>query len=498
MKMKKIAVFLLLIATVAFGQAPFGHNGGGTSGGITSATMLSAISDTNRWIGIGTTTITPKAGKTVSINKLGIGQTNPGAKLDVNGDIKLGGSDNIWLNSNWLSGDGGDEGVFVASDGKVGIGTTSPATNLQAACTLTTSPRGIMSSQHNDGTDGARLHMRKSRGTNSAPTTVAAGDMLGRLIFSGFDGTNYLEMGGISGGASGTVATTRVPTYLAFETATDAAPSVLTERMRIDNAGKVGIATTSPAARLHVVGTGTTNTTLSFLAQNLAGALGLAVDDRGYVGIGKSNPGYPLDVTGNILTPRCMTSTEVQSNTYRSYTAGNITIQSSASYNQDIIIKNNGTTPTETARFTSGGNLGIGTTAPGYWQLYVGKSAYVTDTLSAAVIVDRTTWFAGDALAALSKVKGKKENSGLIDHNSLPVILKTTISTTRLKDKDTGELMPEKYTPALKDSLKFERVKRDVAGRDVGASISVLMRAVQQLVAKSDSLTARIAKLEGN
>jgi hypothetical protein len=33
---------------------------------------------------------------------------------------------NIALGSNYLSGDGGDEGVFVASDGKVGIGTSTP------------------------------------------------------------------------------------------------------------------------------------------------------------------------------------------------------------------------------------------------------------------------------------------------------------------------------------------------------------------------------------
>jgi len=33
---------------------------------------------------------------------------------------------NIRLGSNWLSGDGGDEGIFIAADGKVGIGTFTP------------------------------------------------------------------------------------------------------------------------------------------------------------------------------------------------------------------------------------------------------------------------------------------------------------------------------------------------------------------------------------
>lgn len=41
-----------------------------------------------------------------------------------------GSAANIALGSNYLSGDGGDEGIFVASDGKVGIGTTTPSSLL--------------------------------------------------------------------------------------------------------------------------------------------------------------------------------------------------------------------------------------------------------------------------------------------------------------------------------------------------------------------------------
>ncbi|MDD2680598.1 MAG: hypothetical protein PHE20_00670 [Patescibacteria group bacterium] len=42
--------------------------------------------------------------------------------------LTMGG--NIILNSNWLSGDGGNEGIFVNSSGNVGIGTTNPTTKL--------------------------------------------------------------------------------------------------------------------------------------------------------------------------------------------------------------------------------------------------------------------------------------------------------------------------------------------------------------------------------
>jgi hypothetical protein len=133
-----------------------------------------------------------------------------------------------------------------------GIGTSTPVSEFQVNSTVTTSPRGIMSSQSSTGVDGARFHMRKMRGTLGTPLTVVTGDNLGRLVASGYDGANFLEMGSIIFGTEGTIASTRVPTNIQFHTATDAAPSVLTERMRIDSAGNVGIGTTNPLARLGV------------------------------------------------------------------------------------------------------------------------------------------------------------------------------------------------------------------------------------------------------
>ena len=49
----------------------------------------------------------------------------------ISGNLLFSGSAaNIGLGSNWLSGDGDDEGIFVASNGNVGIGTNTPGTFL--------------------------------------------------------------------------------------------------------------------------------------------------------------------------------------------------------------------------------------------------------------------------------------------------------------------------------------------------------------------------------
>jgi hypothetical protein len=132
---------------------------------------------------------------------------------------------------------GRTEAATILNSGNVGIGTTSPLTKLNIVDTISTSPRGILSSQFSTDTNGARLGLYKYRGTEAAPTTIVTGDSLGMIMFGGYDGVNLLEMASIKAGSSGTIAATRVPSYLSFSTATDALPSVLTERIRIDNAG---------------------------------------------------------------------------------------------------------------------------------------------------------------------------------------------------------------------------------------------------------------------
>jgi hypothetical protein len=120
--------------------------------------------------------------------------------------------------------------------GGLAVGTTAAAPNGVEGYFVSTSasdPRGLMAAQYTTDATGARLQLRKGRGTEAVPTTIVTGDVLGRIRFSGYDSTTYLQMASIDAVSTGTIAATRVPTYLAFSVATDAAPSVLTEVLRL-------------------------------------------------------------------------------------------------------------------------------------------------------------------------------------------------------------------------------------------------------------------------
>lgn len=198
-------------------------------------------------------------GGSIGVNTSTLGE---GTDFEMYSGNALAGSTNKWAgNINIRTGAGtgnSSSGVYfyTAHGGSSGTATTPSnlalalkrgkiANNSYAAAELhiasdsTSSPRGIMSSQHNVGTDGAIFHGRKSRGTLVTPTVITTGDMLARFVGSGYDGSNYLEMAAIEFESAGTIASTRIATNIAFYTATNAATSVLTEALRITEAQNI-------------------------------------------------------------------------------------------------------------------------------------------------------------------------------------------------------------------------------------------------------------------
>lgn len=142
-----------------------------------------------------------------------------------NGGIELQG--NINLNGYWLSGDGDDEGVYVDSDGYVGIGTSTPGLRLDIADEVDNSSIAVL----NDVTGLKISNSSIIPGHYSILRLMGRGGLDGVYIRGLDEGNNLtaLEFGEYTnGGNTGT-------TY-----------------MSVDPGGNVGVGTTSPDANLHI------------------------------------------------------------------------------------------------------------------------------------------------------------------------------------------------------------------------------------------------------
>jgi len=132
------------------------------------------------------------------------------------GDHKA--TQNVQLNNNYLSNDGDNEGIRIDNSGNVGIGTTSPSNQLTVF-----------------GTSESALALQSSN--NSSNHGLAFQNNGGNYTWSIFRtdaGSNAADLV-FAGGSSSTNVTS------------------LTERMRINKDGEVGIGTNNPLSPLHIL-----------------------------------------------------------------------------------------------------------------------------------------------------------------------------------------------------------------------------------------------------
>ncbi len=200
----------------------------------TSGAMIHATS-TN--IGIGTNTPSAKLNvvANTSTDAVRITQTGTGNALVVEDSANPDATPFV-INSSGL-------GVF----GYTSFLQVNTYSNLEPLSVYGASGIGIQIGDFGANQFAGGLNFAKSRsGTVGSNTIVNNGDALGNVIFNGYDGTAYRQAATIVAAVDGTPGTGDMPGRLVFSTTADGASSP-TERMRIDNAGRFGLGTSSAA-----------------------------------------------------------------------------------------------------------------------------------------------------------------------------------------------------------------------------------------------------------
>ena len=147
------------------------------------------------------------------------------------------------------------ERMRITNNGNVGIGTATPDTNaqLEIGGPSTTS---LMVTAYDS---LARIIGRTAGGSPSSKTATRSDDSLAFFSGQGFTGSDWTATrAAMNMVASENWTGSRNGTDISFQTTTNGTTS-RSERMRITNAGNVGIGTTTPGAQLEVQGNSTTS-----------------------------------------------------------------------------------------------------------------------------------------------------------------------------------------------------------------------------------------------
>jgi hypothetical protein len=378
------------------------------------------------------------------------------------------------------------ERMRITAAGNVGINTSTPASSFHVDGTtgFTWSQGSTSSGLVTIGTQGATggsLFIN----TNSLNTSFASGLAIDGTYSSPLSTVNIKAVGVNSGGGYGAI--------LAFHTSDE---SALFERMRINQVGNVGIATTSPQARLQVGGS--TSPSQLRIYGGLAGTsspqlmLYAASSDHNWTLVGNHNAALTfnkgtfgavggelmrLDIDGRLLigTTAADQLLTIAGNIATTNGADRyIKLSSSSNYNytlsavgDDFRILENGTTARLAIKYPNG-YVGIGTTTPTQ-QLHVVGQILASDNITAYSdkrLKDNIVTVS-DALALVSKMRG--------------------VTYTR---KDTGQAGVGVVAQEMKEVLPQVVQEGEYMSVAYGNVVGVLIEAIKEL-------TARVAQLEG-
>ncbi|MGV3695738.1 tail fiber domain-containing protein [Flavobacterium sp.] len=152
------------------------------------------------------------------------------------------------------------EVIRVKNDGRVEIGNngTNPtylgqtSTSKKLFVASSTVSNNVIFQSSTTSADPMSIYIGNSRGSVATPLISQNGDQISNIFFSGYDGTKFLNAAGITCSIDGTVSADNMSGSLLFST--NQAGQFPSTRMMIRANGNIGIGTSNPLDKLHIVG----------------------------------------------------------------------------------------------------------------------------------------------------------------------------------------------------------------------------------------------------
>jgi hypothetical protein len=237
------------------------------------------------------------------------------------------------------------------------------------------------------------IAVRRANGTAASPTALAADNLMLLTGARGYGATGYsaTSKASINMYASEAWSDTAQGTYIAFNTTANTT-TTLAEKMRIDNAGNVGIGTASPAAKLDI---GSGNLNFSSTGQKITADFSStgasrfsfqtnAANTATYINVVPSGTGFRSDIIA-------WSSSDTTNSQYVSLQAKGGTATSSVEAGiigtgtyYPLTFNTGGS---ERVRIDTSGNVGIGTTSPNVKLDVIGSIEATPAATQDAVII---------------------------------------------------------------------------------------------------------------